>query len=230
MEARKVTSSSLSNLRIDEDEEFDIAASPIVRTQRKKHTGPKETTTLQINNFEDYLSNDAGEKGRTFNSIESPITNKSKNITSCSSISPTSVSESSFFQKTTGQQNQDGYQFSQFATYGNHQTTGSLVLNKQGDVSRGPNSLVLSDTHTVQTQKVITTPNSLSNIDDLRSSPQLQPQKFTKSLSFLPNYETEDGGDPIDPQTFKVSDYQGRIGELAMKPQGSRYFSMKLPL
>ena len=104
-----------------------------------------------------------------------------------------------------------------------NQQPGSIVLNKANDASRGT-SLVLSDVPTGN--KVGTTPNSLSNIDDSnRGSPPNHSRAIPKSLSFLPNYDLDDCRDaPLDPQNFRIADCQGRIGELVKKPQGSRLF------
>ena len=148
-------------------------------------------------------------RGRTFSSIESPMTNK--NILSFTSFSPSSIMESSFVNKGASL-------FSQFSAYALQQNPSSLALHKT-DSLREP-----ADASESKPGEKMIICNSLTSIDEsTKNSSQMKSRDFPKSLSFLPNYENEDRRDhSINSQQFKLDDYLGRIGELVETPSGSK--------
>lgn len=185
----------ISNIRIDEGAEFGQA------------------------NLEEPFPNENTEKGRTFLSIDSPITNISKTINSFSSFSPMSFLEGNYFQRTAGPLNNEASQFSHLASYVNQQNIhgNSAVGNKPGEPNQKANSLIFAS-------QLGTTSASLNNIEEIeRSGSDLQ-TKQPNSLSFLPDYDQDDQGDIFtEPQQFRIMEHQGKVGELAVTPSGSKY-------
>lgn len=137
------------------------------------------------------------------------MTNKSKNILSFSSFSPSSLTEASFL-------NRGSTQFSQFSSYAiQTQTPSALTLNKA-------NSNDMPDPQAAEKMDIS---NSLADIDEsTKNSSQIRSRDFPKSLSFLPNYESEDPRDSsLNAQQWKLEDFIGQLDELAENPSKSKY-------
>lgn len=178
-----------------------------------------------LSNLDEQFSENLEKGGRTFGSIESPITNGSKNIQSFSSCSPISILEGSFNNRAALHRNNEASQFSHFAAYANqhNNSAGNSLLNKTGESLPAGNSLLYGS----DLQSGIgggTTSNSLSCLEEEgKSNSGIAMRTNPQSLTFIPNFEQNDQSELFaDTQQFRLSDYKGKIGELAQNPSGSK--------